>query len=102
VLAKVFERKTSHDAHLPCHEADCFHYRGLYNLFAGEYTPCYRIGALGVSVRAEVPTFIDHVVSDCRITLNVGQEGIEQASRDKELEVRLHVEYSKIKVLGVE
>jgi hypothetical protein len=61
-------------AHLPCHEANSLHDRGLDDFFAGEYTPCHSIWAVGMSVGLQVTLIVDYIVGDVAIAFDVLQE----------------------------
>jgi hypothetical protein len=74
---------------LPCHKADCFDDRRLYDLLAGEHTPRHGIRTFGVGIRAEVAGFVDDVVGDVKILLDVREEDSQQFRGNEELEVGL-------------
>ena len=52
----------------PGHEADSFDDGRLNNLLAREHTPCYGCWSVGVGVRAQVTTLVDHIVGNVRVT----------------------------------
>lgn len=74
---------------LPCHEAHCLNNRGLNNFLAGEHAPGDGIRAIGVRVSAQIPAFVDYIVRDAAIALDVGKEKGEQGRADEEFEIRL-------------
>lgn len=74
---------------LPCHKANRFNDRGLHDLLAREHTPRYSIWTLRVGIGAEVAGFVDDVVSDVCVMLNVREEDGQQVGRNEELEIRL-------------
>jgi len=74
---------------LPCHKADCFNNCGLYNLLAREHTPRHCIRTFGVGISTEVAGFVDDVVGDVSILLNVRKEDSQQLRGNEELEVGL-------------
>lgn len=73
----------------PCHETDGFHNGGLDNLFPREDTPGHSVRTIRVCVGAEVTILVDHVVSDVRVSLYMGNEQIQEAWTDEEFKVRL-------------
>lgn len=77
------------NTHLPGHEADSLDDGRLYDLFSGEDTPGHGVGPVGVIVCPEIATFIDYVVGDVGVLLNLGYQGGEELGREEELEVCL-------------
>lgn len=75
--------------HLPCHEADSLHDRGLDNLLAREDSPGDRVRALGVRIRPQVTGLVEHVVRDAWVALDVHEKLVQQLRTDEELEVCL-------------
>jgi hypothetical protein len=80
-------------AYLPCHEADGLDYCRLNNLLSWENAPCDSIRALARRVRAQVPAFVNHIIRNPRVSLDVRHEGIQQLGRREELHIRflIHV-----------
>lgn len=73
----------------PRHEANSFNNGGLDDFFTGEDAPCHGVGTIRVGIGAEVTLFVDHVISDIGIVLDVGDEKVEEAWGDEEFKVCL-------------
>lgn len=80
---------------LPRDEADSFNDCRLDNLFPWEYTPCYSIRTLRMSIGPQIALTIDSVVSDSRISLDSTNKRREESRRNEELEISLSMSASE-------
>lgn len=74
---------------LPCHEADCFHDRGLNDFLAWEHTPSHGIRTIGMGVGAKITALVNHIICDVMVAFDVREEQRQEGGADEELEVRL-------------
>lgn len=74
---------------LPGHKADRFHDRGLDDFLAGEHTPGHGVRTFGVCVGLQVTAFVDDIVGDVGISLNILEEELQKIRVDEELEIGL-------------